>query len=216
MKKLTLTLLSVFFAFQINAQLNLGSIIEKVTGSSSSEGTSSAISNTIGSILGDIVADNDVEVSQLVGEWKYESPAVSFQSDDILKQVGGSAASSTIESELSTYYKKAGFNKLNLTIDSESNFSMKTKYATLKGTVEKGENGIMIFNFNAFGSFKIASINAYTKLSGSTLSLTFDVNKLIDLIKTVSNYTKMSTIQTVISIVDSYDGITMGFKLKKQ
>ena len=93
---------------------------------------------------------------------------------------------------------------------------MKTKYATLKGTIEKGENGIMIFNFNAFGSFKIASLNAYTKLSGSTLSLTFDINKLIELIKTVSNYTKMSTIQTVISIVDSYDGITMGFKLKKQ
>ena len=216
MKKLTLTLLLAFFAFQINAQLNLGSILEKVTGSNSSDGSSSTITNTIGSILGDIVADKDVEVSQLVGEWKYESPAVSFQSDDILKQVGGSAASSTIESELSTYYKKAGFNKLNLTIDSESNFSMKTKYATLKGTIEKGENGILIFNFNAFGSFKIASLNAYAKLSGSTLSLTFDVNKLIDLVKTVSNYTKMSTIQTVISIVDSYDGVTMGFKLKKQ
>ena len=215
MKKTTLVLLTLFCAFQINAQLNLGSILEKVTGSSSSEESSSAIS-TIGSILGDVVADKDVEVSQLVGEWKYESPAVSFQSDDILKQVGGSAASSTIESELSTYYKKVGFNKLNLTIDSESNFSMKTKYATLKGTIEKGENGIMIFNFNAFGSFKIASLNAYTKLSGSTLSLTFDINKLIELIKTVSNYTKMSTIQTVISIVDSYDGITMGFKLKKQ
>lgn len=215
MKKTTLVLLTLFCAFQINAQLNLGSILEKVTGSSSSEESSSAIS-TIGSILGDVVADKDVEISQLVGEWKYESPAVSFQSDDILKQVGGSAASSTIESELSTYYKKVGFNKLNLTIDSESNFSMKTKYATLKGTIEKGENGIMIFNFNAFGSFKIASLNAYTKLSGSTLSLTFDINKLIELIKTVSNYTKMSTIQTVISIVDSYDGITMGFKLKKQ
>lgn len=213
MKKILIAVFALFFAFQINAQLNLGSLIEKVAGSSS-DGSSTA--STIGNILGNLIGNDDIQLNQLEGEWKYDSPAVGFQSEDILKQVGGSVASSTIESELQTYYKKAGFNKLNITIDSEANFSMKTKYATLKGTIEKGDGGILIFNFNAFKTIPIGSLKAYAKLSGSTLSLTFDIQKLINLIKTVSKYSNSTSIKTIISLVDSYDGITMGFKLKKQ
>ena len=93
---------------------------------------------------------------------------------------------------------------------------MKTKYATLKGAIEKGENGFYIFNFKAFGKVKIGKLNAYTTISGSTLSLTFDIKKLIKLVKMVSQYSSDKTFKGIISLVDSYDGITAGFKLKKQ
>lgn len=206
MKKVLFVVLALCGTMHINAQLNLGSIVEKIAGGES----------TIGNVLGNIVATDNVELSQLVGTWNYSSPAVAFQSDDILKKVGGSAASAKIEEQLKTYYSKVGFDKVQLTIADDATFSMKTKYATLKGDIEKGENGIFIFNFKAFGSIKLGSLNAYTTLSGSTLSLTFDIKKLVDLAKKVSKYTNVSTIKSLISLVDSYDGITAGFKLKKQ
>lgn len=211
MKKIAVTVLSLFIATQVNAQFNLGSIIGKVTGESSDSTTS-----VVGAILGNVVATDKVELSQLVGTWNYSGPAVGFQSDDVLKSIGGSAASATIENKLKDYYKKAGLTNLVLTIDSEAGFSMKTKYATLKGTIEKGTDGIFVFNFSAFGKVKIGKLNAYTTLSGNTLSLTFDVQKLIELAKKLSEISKNSTAQSAISLLESYDGVTAGFKLKKQ
>lgn len=211
MNRIVLIIFSLFLTNQINAQFNLGSIIGKVTGNDSDSTTS-----VVGSILGNVVATDNIELSQLVGTWNYSGPAVGFQSDDILKSIGGSAASATIENKLKDYYTKAGLNNLILTIDSEAGFSMKTKYVTLKGTIEKGNDGIFVFNFSAFGKVKIGKLNAYTTLSGNTLSLTFDVKKLIDLAKKLSEISKNSTAQSAISLLESYDGVTAGFKLKKQ
>ncbi len=210
MKKIVFLGLSLVIAINAGAQLNLGTIIEKVSGS---EGSTSS---TIGSILGNIVATDNIELNQLVGTWNYSSPAVGFQSADILKKVGGSAASSQIENELVSYYKSVGLDNLKLTVAEDASFSMKTKYATLKGVIEKGENGTMIFNFKAFGKVKIGKLKAYTTLSGSTLSITFNVKKLVELAKKISKYSNAETIKSLISLVDSYEGITAGFKLKKQ
>lgn len=209
MRKIAFAVLSLFFTLQVNAQFNLGSILGKVTNDSTA-------TSVVGNILGNVLADDDVELSQLVGTWDYSSPAVSFKSENVLKSLGGSAASATIENKLKDYYKKAGLTNLSLTIDSDANFSMKTKYATLKGTIEKGENGVFVFNFSAFGTIKIGKLNAYTTLSGSTLSLTFDMKKLIDLAKKIAEISKNSTAKSAMSLLESYDGVTAGFKLKKK
>ena len=206
MKKVLFGIITLCATLHVNAQLNLGSIVEKISGGES----------TIGNVLGNIVATDHVELSQLIGSWNYSSPAVGFQSDDILKKVGGSAVSAKIENDLKKYYAKVGFDNVQLSIAEDANFVMKTKYATLKGDIEKGENGIFVFNFKAFGRVKLGSLKAYTTLSGNTLSLTFDIKKLVELAKKVSKYTNVSTIQSIISLVDTYEGITAGFKLKKQ
>ncbi len=206
MKKVLFGIITLCATLHVNAQLNLGSIVEKISGGES----------TIGNVLGNIVATDNVELSQLIGSWNYSSPAVGFQSDDILKKVGGSAVSAKIENDLKKYYAKVGFDNVQLSIAEDASFVMKTKYATLKGDIEKGENGIFVFNFKAFGRVKLGSLKAYTTLSGNTLSLTFDIKKLVELAKKVSKYTNVSTIQSIISLVDSYEGITAGFKLKKQ
>ncbi len=212
MKKFLVVLLSSLFVIQLNAQFNWGSIVEKVSGLDSD---STATGSTIGNILGDIVSTDKIELNQLVGTWDYSSPAVSFQSDNILKKVGGSVASSTIEDKLKVYYEKAGLTNLSLTIDESSKFTMKAKYATLQGTIEKGENGTFIFKFNAFGQIKIGQLVAYTSLSGNTLSLTFDVKKLIELAKMISQISNSSTVKGAIQLFESYDGVNAGFKLKK-
>ena len=206
MKKVLLVVMTLCATLHINAQFNLGSIVEKIAGGDS----------TIGNVLGNIVATDKVELNQLFGTWNYSSPAVGFQSEDILKKVGGSAASAKLENDLKDYYAKVGFDNVSLSVAEDASFAMKTKYATLKGELEKGEDGIFIFNFKAFGRIKLGSLKAYTTLSGSTLSLTFDIKKLVELAKKVSKYTNVSTIESLITLVDSYEGITAGFKLKKQ
>ena len=212
MRKISIAALSMFFVMQSCTQLNYNSISGNVT--DGSEGSSSTIS-TIGSILGNILSSDNVELSQLVGTWNYSSPAVGFQSEDVLKSIGGSAASAAIEQELASYYQKLGFNNVVLTIDENATFTMKIKGVSVSGDVVKGENGIFVFNFKAFGAINLGKLDVYTTLSGKTLSLTCDAKKFVEMAKKVTAVTNNSTIQSIMTLLDSYDGITVGFKLKK-
>lgn len=81
MKKLILLFFIFGITIQCCAQLNWGSLAEKLTGDSTK-------SSTISGALGNILATDKVEVNQLIGTWNYESPAVGFQSKNILKKSG--------------------------------------------------------------------------------------------------------------------------------
>ena len=92
---------------------------------------------------------------------------------------------------------------------------MKLKRGAIKGTVEKDEEGNLRFNFNALGKIKLGSMSAFATKSGSTLNLTFDVSKLIAIVKTVASDTNNSTMTAMTKLLESYDGLYAGFKLKK-
>jgi hypothetical protein len=51
--------------------------------------------------------------------------------------------------------------------------------------------------------------------SGNTLDVTYDVSKLIKLIEKVGTYTGNSTVKGISSLLNEYDGVTAGFKMKK-
>ena len=218
MRKIALmALFAMLILTQSCAQYNFDSALGSSSGANneSSSSSSSSSSSTLGNILGNIFASDKVELSQLVGTWNYYGPAVGFQSDDVLKKIGGSAASAAIEKELETYYNKLGLNNLILTIDENANFTLKAKLITFKGVIEKGDNGMFIFNIKELGSINLGRLEVYTTLSGKTLSLTCDAEKFVALAKKIMSITNNSTLQSVISLLESYDGVTVGFKLRK-
>lgn len=184
------------------------------SGKSSSDNGSNPLGG-LGSIISNLTASSSFELADLQGTWAYESPAVTFKSDNVLQKAGGAAAASTIEGKIAPYYEKAGITALQLTVDAENNFTMKLKRGSLKGTVTKDEEGNLEFNFNAFGKIKLGKVSAYATKSGNTLNLTFDVSKLISIIKTVSSVSGISSLNTISSLLSSYDGIYAGFKLNR-
>lgn len=161
-----------------------------------------------------MLANDKFTVDDLVGSWSYDSPAVSFESDNALKKIGGAGAATAVESKLAPYYKTLGLNKTTLTVDTEHNFVMKLGVAQLKGTVEKGEDGSLVFAFNAFGKINLGKVSAHATKVGSTLNLTFDATRLIQILTKVAGVLNNSTLKTVTDLINSYDGIYMGFKLK--
>lgn len=173
------------------------------------------LGDILGNIIGNAIADKDVDPSQLEGEWAYTGPAVDFASDNALQNIGGAAAGATIEKKLEPYYKKAGLTNLQFAADKEGNFTMQLKYGTLSGTIEKGEQGFLIFNFKAFNKINIGKISARATLAVDTLSLTFDVSGLIKIVKTASQLSGNSTISSMVKLLESYDGLYAGFKMKR-
>lgn len=182
---------------------------------SSSDGKSNGIAGAVGSAISNLTASSKFEVEDLRGTWTYDSPAVTFQSDNALQKLGGAAASTQIEEKLAPYYKQAGVTDLKLTVDDQNNFTMQLKRGSLKGTVSKDADGNLEFDFKALGKVKLGKISAYATKSGSTLNLTFDVSKLISLVKAISSISGSSSLQAASSLLSSYDGIYAGFKLNK-
>ena len=187
------------------------------TSSSSSDDTNSGgILGAIGGLIINVTANNKFSVDDIVGTWNYTSPAVSFESDNALMKIGGAGAATAVEEKLSPYYNQLGFNKTVLTVEADHSFTMKLGLLSLKGTIEKDEtdNGL-VFNFSAFGKISLGQVKAHATKSGSTLNLTFDATRLIEILTKISSTLNISTLKTVTSLLDNYDGIYMGFKLKK-
>lgn len=197
----------------VNAAPDLKDILKNAASKGSNEGGASGL-DKLGSVLSGIVASSDFEIKDLEGDWQYQSPAVTFASDNALQKVGGAAAATAVEAKLEPYYEKAGLNALTLTVDAEGAFTMALRRTTLKGTVEKDEEGNLVFNFSALGKINLGKMKAHASKAGDTLSLTFDVSKLVSILKAVSSIANVSSLNTITSLLSTYDGIYAGFKLK--
>lgn len=209
------------------SKVDLHSILSGLTGSADStatatsadnDGTSSSTSG-IGDLLGNLFGSSKISVESMAGDWRYKSPAVSFKSDNLLKKAGGAAASAAVESKLAPYYKKAGFQNMSLTIGTDSTFTMKVGRVTLKGAISaapEGSEANFIFNFKVAGKLPIGKMDTYVSMSGqNSMSVMFDVSKLVTIIEAVGNVSGSSTVKGVTSVLKGYDGICAGFKLSK-
>lgn len=196
MKKLIISLLTIIIAFSANAfdpKDLIGGLINKATSS------------------------NNFTIEDLKGTWIYESPAVSFESDNVLKSIGGAGAATAIEEKLKPYYQKLGFTKTTLTVDEDHSFSLKLGLLILKGTVEKDENGEgLVFSFNAIGNKTLGKVKAKATKSVNLLNLTFDATRLIQILTTISSKLNIKSLNTLSTLLNSYEGIYIGFKMKSK
>lgn len=185
----------------------LSSLLESLNGSGSL--------GEVGNIVQNLISTDNIEIKDIAGTWEYSAPAVSFKSDNLLKKAGGAAAATSLEGKLSTYYKYANIQSMKLEIKEDSTFTMSLKRTSLKGDITKDEEGNFFFNYKVAGRINIGTIQTYLTKSGNTLDITYDVSKLIKLIEKVGSYTGNSTIKGVSSLLNGYDGVTAGFKMKK-
>lgn len=195
----------------------LGSALGGNRGGSSDSGSSdgSGVLGAIGSFINNTIANNNFTIDDLEGHWRYTSPAVSFKSDNALQNIGGAAAATALEGELEPHYRRLGFNRTSLEVDADHNFTLKLGLVQLKGKVEKDENDRLVFNFSAFGRVNLGKVTANATKAGNTLNLTFDATRLINILNKVAGAVNNTALSTLSTLLNSYDGLYMGFKLKK-
>lgn len=174
----------------------------------------------LGSLVGNLLSSDKIDVNSLVGEWKYDSPSVKFISDNLLQKAGGAAATSVIEGKLAPYYKTAGIQSMKLTVNADSTFVMNVRGISLNGTIatvtDPESQANFVFNFKAVKKISIGSLNTYvTKSATNQLDITFDVTKLIGLLQKISSISGSKTLGTASSLLSSYDGVCAGFRVSK-
>lgn len=196
----------------------LGSILSKASSaSSSSSDDSSSSQSVIGSLLSDLIGNSTtVTVEKLAGTWNYSSPECRFTSENALAKAGGSVAASTVEEKLTSIYSAINIKSSNtsFTFNEDGTCVMVLGGRSINGTYTLDSDTRALSMKSNTGIIKL---NAEVYYSYTTLSLLFDANKLMTIVKMISSFTGKgsSTMSTVSSILDNYDGMMIGMNLTK-
>jgi hypothetical protein len=175
-------------------------------------------SSTVKNVVSSVTGGQTISVENLKGTWTYANPAVKLESSNTLKNVAGSVATSEVESKLSEYFKKVGITAgtFNFTFNEDGTFTSLLKGKTLSGTYTVDESAKTIsLSYGSLGSSKLNTFTANAVISGSDLKLLFESDKLLKLISAISSISGSSTLGTLTSLLNSYDGLQIGFDLQK-
>ncbi len=174
-------------------------------------------SSTVETVVSTITGGTTVSSSSLAGTWNYDSSAVKLESDSTLTEAAGSLVTSQIETKLDSIFAKVGITSslFSFTFGSDNSFSCTCKSKSLSGTYVVDSDSKITLTFSAVGTVNIGSVSAYTSLSTSTLSLLFDADKLLAIVSAVTSSTDNSTLSSIDSLLSNYDGVKVGFDLKK-
>ena len=183
---------------------------------SSAQSWKDILSGVAQNVLGKI---DSVSTTSVVGTWKYVSPDCKFESDNLLAKAGGELAAQKIEEMMSNVLSKLGFDEDGTYVFSaDSTYSTTIKGRTSGGTYTYDSETKEIelktrlgLKFNATVSFG---------LTGRTMSLLFNADKLMSLIQVVGDaaggIASSTALGSATQLLEQYEGLQLGFELEKE
>lgn len=176
---------------------------------------SSAVKNAVTSVTG----GKAVTFENLQGTWMYVNPALQLEGDNALKNVAGSLAATEAEKKMKEYCAKVGIVEgvFNYVFNSDSTFTSALKRGSLKGTYSVSPEDKTVTLQYTVGNKKltVSTLTAHVILSGNELTLLFNADKLLKFLSTVSSISCNTTLKAINKLASEYDGMMLGFDLKK-
>jgi hypothetical protein len=167
-----------------------------------------SVINAISSVIG----LDKVSAQNLIGSWKYNTPGCAFTSENLLAKAGGEVAAAQIEEKLLPYYQKVNISSSNtfITFNQDGTFSSKIAGTSFSGTYTFDEASQQI---KLKGM--LLSINCYTKREVNGISILFEAKKLLTVLQTMAALSGRADLQTIGDLSKQYDGVRVGFDMKK-
>ena len=190
-------------AGQTASAQSLGDILKKVTGNET-------VKNVVETVTGTTLP---VDVK---GTWTYSGTAVKFESDDLLKSTAASLAASQVEDKLDSYAANIGIKAgtFSFTFNEDKTFSATVKGKSFNGTYTVSEDyKTMSLQFGK--AIGLKPFTATISATSGQLDLLFQADKLLELLGKLTSTSGNSTLKTIGSLVNQYDGMMLGLELKK-
>lgn len=90
-----------------------------------------------------------------------------------------------------------------------------TAKTNAKSAQASGSKPNFVFTFQALGTINIGIMDAYVTKTPSGLDIMYDASKLMSMIETIASVSKIQGLQTISSLLNSYDGLCIGYHLTK-
>ncbi len=199
----------------------LGGLFNTQGSSNTTPGNTGEVLNfTLEDVVSGVIGSNkELTVNDLAGTWTYTAPACKFVSEDFLEAAGGELVAGQAAEKLSPIYTKLGFTAttFNFVFDAEGGYVMNYKKIPLSGNVTKSEKaGYFALEFVKLGNKSLVTIPTYISIKGDKMEILFEVDKFVELFRSVVGRLGINSLNTVFQLVDRYDGIMVGFELVKK
>ena len=162
-----------------------------------------------------VVGDKATTETSLIGTWDYVGPDCQLKGDDILKNIGGEAAGEEVEKKMEAIYVKAGLNTIQYTFNEDKTCSYTVKGKKVNGTYEfDAEAKTVTIKAGKLG----VKTTAHIVTLGSNMSFVFDADKILSVVKTITGVASKlnSSAATINKLTEQFNGMMIGFELKKQ
>ena len=191
-----------------------GSLLGGTATTGSQTGTAGDLISGIDNILGNLLGKTALTEKDLYGTWNYDGSDCVFESENLLLKAGGAAAATKIEKEIDQQMAKIGVKQgaCSFTFNEDKTFKATAAGKTLTG---KYTYDPQTKKLKLSGALGLATITGYAVRSGNGISLLFDSDKMLSLVGTVAKLSGNSTLSTIGSIAQKYDGMQIGLRMKK-
>lgn len=160
-----------------------------------------------------VVGNKATTASSIIGTWTYSGPECQFESENLLAKAGGEMAAKEVEEKMIAVYNKVGMNNIRYTFNEDGTYSYQMKKRTVTGSYVFDDAAKTITMTGKLGLKTVA----YVTVTGNDMSMVFKADKLMSILKTITGAASKvnSTAATINSVAGAYDGLMLGFELKK-
>lgn len=160
-----------------------------------------------------VIGDKATTASSIIGTWNYLAPECQFESEQLLAKAGGAVAAEKVEENLQTIYQKVGLDNIQYVFNEDGTYSYILKKRKVNGTYVFDDATKTITMTGKLG----VKTTAHVTVTGKNMSLVFNADKLMSILKVITGAASKvnSTAAAVNSVAGAYDGLMLGFELKK-
>lgn len=141
-----------------------------------------------------------------------------FESDDLIKNTAASVAAAQIEEKMNEYLDKAGLAEgtFSYTFNSDSTFTTTYKKSSFDGRYSiSADRKTMTLAYGNSNILKNLTMKATINVTSSQMDLMFNADKLLVFVSKITSTSSNSTLKTISSLTQNYDGMKLGMALKK-
>lgn len=183
--------------------------------SGANAGTTGGAVSALGSVLTNLLGGSSaVTASDLQGTWTYRKADCVFETQNLLLKAGGEMAATKIESQLESQLGKVGITPgaCSFTFNSDGTYVATIGQYNLTGnyTLNTKSNTLTMTYLAGIGR-----ISPKVVKTGASISLLFEGDKLLSMVQKVGKLSSNSTVSSLSSLINSYDGMLVGMQLSK-
>ena len=183
--------------------------------SGANAGTTGGAASALGSVLTNLLGGSSaVTASDLQGTWIYRKADCVFETQNLLLKAGGEMAATKIESQLESQLGKVGITPgaCSFTFNSDGTYVATIGQYNLTGnyTLNTKSNTLTMTYLAGIGR-----ISPKVVKTGASISLLFEGDKLLSMVQKVGKLSSNSTVNSLSSLINSYDGMLVGMQLSK-
>ena len=183
--------------------------------SGANAGTTGGAASALGSVLTNLLGGSSaVTASDLQGTWTYRKADCVFETQNLLLKAGGEMAAAKIESQLESQLGKVGITPgaCSFTFNSDGTYVATIGQYNLTGnyTLNTKSNPLTMTYLAGIGR-----ISPKVVKTGASISLLFEGDKLLSMVQKVGKLSSNSTVNSLSSLINSYDGMLVGMQLSK-